>query len=386
MGITQIHIDADGQEEAKEIDYDDQLKRLSTGLQPLTDAQLKQLLEKSPADTAMFYLNGTHISPESAHALAEKLSKLDRDAPVSLDLCNTGIGNEGFKEVVHGILPGTTAIRAEGCGITDDGAKALASKFGMGLLPKISEVDLSNNEIGNDGALAMTKALPPSVKSLKLGYNKLGDKGVKDVVDNLPPTVTDLDLSGIKIGKEGSLAIAKAQLKNPNLKVVGAGNTTLEIRNHARTELGMPTVTDLSGPRREAADGTIVAGKGSSHKLEKDFPIQTSLKNAGLLGDKTGTLSHATEAAIRELQHIVGLKSDGKASRLTLAALQAYEEAGGKCGGEKSVQAAQDAVKKEVDDLIRDKQYAKGTALKSIDPHRLPEVANELKHAMHARS
>ncbi|MCA7010610.1 leucine-rich repeat domain-containing protein [Wolbachia endosymbiont of Tribolium confusum] len=88
-----------------------------------------------------------------------------------------------------------TKLSLKRCYIRDEGAEALAN----GNLANLTQLDLSFNEIGDEGVKALANL--KNLTQLNLDYNKIGDEGAKALA-NLK-NLTQLNLDYNKIGDEG---------------------------------------------------------------------------------------------------------------------------------------------------------------------------------------
>jgi hypothetical protein len=101
-------------------------------------------------------------------------------------------------------------------GITDDGARALAKAIAAGA-PALAEVDLTGNDIGEAGCVAIAEAVASrgancaAFRALGLGGNKGGDPiGTALAATLALSEITVIDLQGNGVGDAGCTALAEA--------------------------------------------------------------------------------------------------------------------------------------------------------------------------------
>mmetsp|Transcript_14204 Transcript_14204/g.21897 ORF Transcript_14204/g.21897 Transcript_14204/m.21897 type:complete len:346 (-) Transcript_14204:97-1134(-) len=107
------------------------------------------------------------------------------------------------------------------CQINAEGVKALLSRV---ILPSLEFLDLRYNELGNDGVTTLSEALNEAlsneigsegrsgVKTLLLGNCDISDEGALEVTEFLIKELNELDLSGNEIGDEGVNALTQAMI------------------------------------------------------------------------------------------------------------------------------------------------------------------------------
>ncbi|XP_072893128.1 NACHT, LRR and PYD domains-containing protein 3-like [Hemitrygon akajei] len=106
-------------------------------------------------------------------------------------------------------------------GLTDSGAEDLASA--LSTIPSLTELNLSENELGNSGVKLVSAVLRNTeckIQTVRLFSVGLTDSGAEDLVSALITTrsLTDLDLSVNKLGDSGVKLVSEA-LKNPECKI-----------------------------------------------------------------------------------------------------------------------------------------------------------------------
>jgi Leucine-rich repeat (LRR) protein len=126
--------------------------------------------------------------------------------------CNYMCGSFGTKgasvvsqALLVGALPKLEQLWLASNQIGDDGCKALAEH----LPTSLKGLYLSSNQIGYEGCKALAEHLPTSLETLWLHSNHIGAEGCKALAEHLPTSLEGLDLSGNQIGDEGCKALAE---------------------------------------------------------------------------------------------------------------------------------------------------------------------------------
>jgi Ran GTPase-activating protein (RanGAP) involved in mRNA processing and transport len=137
------------------------------------------------------------------------LSKRDILRSTRLDLTSRLLGAKGASVLAQallvGALPKLEELRLAGNQIGDEGCTALAEP----LPTSLETLDLRNNLIGDEGCKALAEHLPTSLKELWLGGNPIGDEGCTALAEHLPTRLQHLELSYNQIGDEGCKALAE---------------------------------------------------------------------------------------------------------------------------------------------------------------------------------
>ncbi|XP_072893711.1 ribonuclease inhibitor-like [Hemitrygon akajei] len=112
-------------------------------------------------------------------------------------------------------------LTLENVGLTDSGAEDLLSALSTN--PSLTELDLSDNKLGDSGVKLVFAALRnPECKIQKLRLREVGltDSGAEDLVSALStkPSLTELNLSGNELGDSG-VKLVSAALRNPECKI-----------------------------------------------------------------------------------------------------------------------------------------------------------------------
>ena len=108
-------------------------------------------------------------------------------------------------------------------------AVALAAALRRGAMPTLTDLDLCNNPIGNQGMAALAPALRklPALMELRLLNNNIGDEGVASLFANLGKddfkALENLYLGNNKITDAGGVKIAEGLKGNRTLKEIHLG-------------------------------------------------------------------------------------------------------------------------------------------------------------------
>jgi len=156
-----------------------------------------------------FYLN---LNKMSQADLFKRVGELLQAKEKSLDLSNNSIGNEGAIDLAEMLKVNKSLTRLDlsNNSIGDDGAIALAKMLKVNT--SLEWLILSNNSIGDKGAKALAKTLKEVNRSLKcliLSNNSIGDNGVIALTKmyNDSTSLVWLILFDNPIGDKGKIAL-----------------------------------------------------------------------------------------------------------------------------------------------------------------------------------
>ncbi|XP_072890879.1 NACHT, LRR and PYD domains-containing protein 3-like isoform X2 [Hemitrygon akajei] len=149
-------------------------------------------------------------------------------------------------------------------GLTDSGAEDLVSALSTN--PSLTELDLSDNKLGDSGVKLVSAALRNRVckiQKLRLESVGLTDSGAEDFVSALSTnrSLTELNLSGDKL-RDSGVKLVSAALRNPECKI-----QKLELRMVGLTDSGCedlvsalstkPSLTELDMGWNSLTDGSL---------------------------------------------------------------------------------------------------------------------------------
>jgi Ran GTPase-activating protein (RanGAP) involved in mRNA processing and transport len=104
----------------------------------------------------------------------------------------------------------------------------------------VTNIDLSGNEISDEGASALADALKvnKSVTSIDLSCNEISDEGASALADALKvnTSLTNIDLCYNKIGDEGASALANALKVNTSVTEINLGNNEIDASHRAKVD------------------------------------------------------------------------------------------------------------------------------------------------------
>ncbi|XP_072892407.1 NACHT, LRR and PYD domains-containing protein 3-like isoform X2 [Hemitrygon akajei] len=167
-----------------------------------------------------------HLDLEKCHIQCEGIQRLGPGLHKcqELRLGWNELGDSGVKLVSAALRNPECKIQKLGLfrvGLTDSGAEDLASALSTN--PSLTELNLGYNKLGDSGVKLVSAALSnPECKIQKLWLWKVGltDSGAEDLASGLStnPSLTELDLSDNKLGDSG-VKLVSAALRNPECKI-----------------------------------------------------------------------------------------------------------------------------------------------------------------------
>jgi Ran GTPase-activating protein (RanGAP) involved in mRNA processing and transport len=145
-----------------------------------------------------------------------------------------------YRRTFSSRLSAATELSYNRIGWGDAEALLVASVLQSGATPRLRELDLSFNTIGDSGAKAIAAALPhaPQVERLDLSDNRIGDAGAAALANALlrSPSVAWLNLHTNLIGDQGALALAN---------VLPRATQLLWLNLHSNTDINGPALERL---------------------------------------------------------------------------------------------------------------------------------------------
>ena len=201
---------------------------------PDVPVQVPEVPVPVPVDSDKFY-HGSESGSESESESESESDKVPKDIKftkfsnkidsyhnlISLKITGLGRVRNDYKYISKigqkNVLPTLEILDISGDGL---GSKAMEEFQKRGFsLPNLKILNISNNEIGPDGArtiaLAIKKGGLPNLTSLDVSFNEIGTIGARVIASAITsgklPNLTSLDIGGYEyeIGPEGDQAIAK---------------------------------------------------------------------------------------------------------------------------------------------------------------------------------
>jgi hypothetical protein len=206
----------------------------------------------------------------------------------------------------------------------------------------LTELDLSSNQFGPEGACVFSDALSAlsvstALTVLRFGFNKIGDKGACAIAEALKfnTTLKDLRLGANEFGEKGASALADLLRVNTTL-------TTLNISNSSRGDFDLEVYTGQDFIRDKGASALADAlrvnttlsvlalaehliGDQGAHDIADARKVNTTLKVLMLDGNPLHPREELEPAPEPAPEHLQGLDASNLADLDTaqlLAALQ----------------------------------------------------------------
>ena len=287
------------------------LAMLETGDVPLTETPqmcgISELLRGALFDCTTLDLqasrlvNSNHSGSTTQHL--QRLSQLlgeggEAASPRlrSLVLNGVHVGNQGAEYLFGALMhPTLLALRMDSCGISKQGAYAVASALNGGAAMR--SLSLSWNALGPSGGIAIAVALRRNgshLSRLYLSHCELGAEGAAALAETvrLGSPLTELVLSQNRAGDTGGLAFAEALSTGPPLQSLDLGCTGI---------VKVPPPPPPGGARKSdpAPPQGVPGGSG--------WRLGTPKSPIPPLFDRVGTITLRTEAPTRwrRLSHIM---------------------------------------------------------------------------------
>jgi len=179
---------------------------------PIKEAGALALCRTLPAHDETFSLSLCNCSLDDAaiRHLADVLEKLNLK---TLNLSKNHITKDGAAALAHGLQGNETLVELDLSHnhIGDEGLEALAAAVAH--KPLLSHINLASNHLSARSGASIRKHLSDPARgplpSLLLSHNSLGDAGAKEIAEMLKVnnTVTRVDLSSNEIGDDGAAAL-----------------------------------------------------------------------------------------------------------------------------------------------------------------------------------
>ena len=176
---------------------------------------------------AQLYVNKTDFI-ETFRNIKKKFETSD-----VVDLPNKSITNV-ISSMIASILmqnKTVTELNLSSNQIGDDGIEKLANALRVN--NTLQNLDVSNNKIGNRGVESLANALKENktLKSIDLGSNKIGDIGMEELANALivNKSLKNLDVSNNNIGNQGVESLANALKVNQTLTSIDLGSNKIEV-------------------------------------------------------------------------------------------------------------------------------------------------------------
>ena len=155
-----------------------------------------------------------------------------------------------FEGLGRGAAPSLRILNLRQNQIGSDGAEALSAAILRGAMPKLERLHISSNPLGNQGVAALAPGLRSlqSLEVLQLWKTETGDEGVASLVSNLGENemraLEELDLDYNKVTDKGCVTLVtaiKADLL-PGLKYVPLGGVSQDLVCNPATEAAIGAV------------------------------------------------------------------------------------------------------------------------------------------------
>mmetsp|Transcript_15210 Transcript_15210/g.27576 ORF Transcript_15210/g.27576 Transcript_15210/m.27576 type:complete len:919 (+) Transcript_15210:35-2791(+) len=201
------------------------LTELLTGLGPMCPLQeLKLHSNKMGAGGASTLVTFLDGKSENGQPVLPKLNRID--------MSYNELGDQGTTKLTRAISKrakiGMTEVSLSGNAMGSKGIESIMNKF---LQHKLITLNLDNNSIGDQGCQLVAASLPsiPSLSRLNLAFNDIGCRGMATLMRSLVgcESITSLGLSGNVMKISGAIAMGFTLAQHPRLSILELDNCCL---------------------------------------------------------------------------------------------------------------------------------------------------------------
>ena len=159
------------------------------------------------------------------------------------------------------------------------GAAALAATLGDCLDCPLKTLGLYRNNVGDDGALALSKMVSRNkiaLSQLFLGGNSIGNRGAIALSESLARNakLKVLSLEGGSVGDEGAQALAAALEMSSSIVTLDIRSCLPTHRNCLHSSLSMDEVAGASDPGKMSRVGLMALKDAVSARRERGLPLK----------------------------------------------------------------------------------------------------------------
>ncbi|EAS06061.2 hypothetical protein TTHERM_00853000 (macronuclear) [Tetrahymena thermophila SB210] len=179
------------------------------------------------------YLNLSHLNIGSTYQsiVASALAHVDFSDLYSLNLSKNNLTNASVELILQNLPENITKVDISNNNIGVNGAASLKQAFNSKKYSHLRYLNISNNQLGDNGIKTLTEAIQnnTTIYSLDLSYNKLGDQSciyLQQILQN-NSYIQELYLQWNKISSRGGLCIAEGLALNSNMKVIDLSHNGL---------------------------------------------------------------------------------------------------------------------------------------------------------------
>ena len=210
-----------------------------------------------------------------------------------LDLSQNSIGVDGAVAIAKGLKNAVNlqylVLSWNNIGISDDGVEALAK--GIKHLTSLQVLELDYNEIGDDGVAALAEGLKhlTSLQTLNLGGNRIGDDGVEALTKGIKhlTSLQVLQLDWNTIGDDGVAALAEGIKHLTSLQTLNLGGNRIGDDGVEALAKGIKHLTSLQVLQLDwnTMDWNTIGDDGVADGLAEGLKHLTSLQTLNLGGN-----------------------------------------------------------------------------------------------------
>ena len=221
---------------------------------------------------------------------------------IRLDLSNNNIGDEGAERFSMMQLPKIMKLGLYGNHIGFAGAKAISQLD----LSELTRLDLANNHIGSAGAEAISQVGLPKIRKLYLDNNNIGNAGAEAISRMSILNIRKLYLANNNIGSAGAEAITTMEL--PNVVVINLDENHLQPSGViALSTMHLPSVSNFYAHGNGVKHSDIIeVRKNARLNSKKCRYIEGSSGHSFSTSSTAPPVSHSDDSDNSEIEELSG--------------------------------------------------------------------------------
>lgn len=165
-------------------------------------------------------INLAELPTFKTRQVIKELTRFTSNKITTLNLFDNNIGPDGAIALAKSSFPNLTTLYLSLNNIGFRGAMAISNAN----FPNLTQLYISGNDLGPDGAIAIAHAKFEKISILDISWNKIGSEGATAIAKANFKNLRELNISKNNIGAKGAKAIARAKFKELSVLYIYKNN------------------------------------------------------------------------------------------------------------------------------------------------------------------